>query len=72
MNDIPEKLRVLLDYWIEHNREHEEEFHEWAGKAALFSTEVAQQLEEAAVEMAAASRKLEKARETLAKSKEGQ
>ena len=71
MSDIPEKLRVLLDYWIEHNREHEEEFHQWAGKAALFSTEVTQQLEEAAVGMAAASRKLEEARETLAKSKEG-
>jgi hypothetical protein len=71
VSDIPEKLRVLLDYWIEHNREHEEEFHQWAGKAALFSTEVAQQLEEAAVGMAAASRKLEEARETLAKSKEG-
>jgi len=71
VSDIPEKLRVLLDYWIEHNREHEREFHEWAGKAALFSTEVAQQLEEAAAKMAAASSDLEKARQTLAKNKEG-
>lgn len=71
MNDIPEKLRILLDYWIGHNREHEQEFRQWAGKAALFSTEVAQQLEEAAAEMAAASTELEKARQILAKSKEG-
>lgn len=71
MSDIPEKLRILLDYWIGHNREHEEEFHQWAGRAALFSTEVARYLAEAAAEMAASSRKLEKARETLAKSKEG-
>ena len=71
MSDIPEKLRVLLDYWIGHNREHEQEFQEWAGRAALFSTEVARHLAEAAAEMAASSRKLEKAREILEKSKEG-
>jgi hypothetical protein len=28
-----EKLRVLLDYWVKHNREHSEEFREWAEKA---------------------------------------
>ena len=28
-----EKLRILLDYWIKHNREHGEEFKEWAEKA---------------------------------------
>jgi len=71
VSDIPEKLRVLLDYWIGHNREHEQEFQEWAGRAALFSTEVARHLAEAAAEMAASSRKLEKAREILEKSKEG-
>ena len=28
-----DKLRVLLDYWVKHNREHSEEFREWAEKA---------------------------------------
>ncbi len=28
-----EKLRILLGYWIEHNREHGEEFKEWAEKS---------------------------------------
>ena len=27
-----EKLIVLLDYWIKHNKEHGDEFKEWAGK----------------------------------------
>ena len=27
------KLRILLNYWIEHNKEHGEEFKEWADKA---------------------------------------
>jgi hypothetical protein len=31
--DVREKLRILVDHWIEHNREHAEEFREWAGKA---------------------------------------
>ncbi len=70
MSDIPEKLRVLLDYWIEHNREHEQEFREWADKIAFLSNEVAQQLREAAGRMAAASNDLEKAEQALAKNKE--
>jgi len=44
MSDIEEKLHILLDYWIEHNREHAKEFRDWAQKAASLSTEVAQQL----------------------------
>ena len=27
------KLRTLLNYWIEHNEEHSQEFREWADKA---------------------------------------
>lgn len=27
------KLEILLDHWIEHNREHAEEFTQWAAKA---------------------------------------
>ena len=30
--ELKEKLRVLLDYWIEHNDEHGEEFGQWADK----------------------------------------
>jgi len=32
-----EKLSTLLDYWIEHNREHRDEFTEWAEKAKSFA-----------------------------------
>ena len=28
-----DKLRILLDYWVKHNREHSEEFKQWADKA---------------------------------------
>ncbi len=32
MND-QEKLRVLIPHWIEHNREHADEFRRWAKQA---------------------------------------
>lgn len=70
MSDVQEKLHILLDYWIEHNREHEKEFRDWAGKAASLSTEVSQQLQEAAARMAAASNELMKARQALTRSME--
>jgi len=69
MDDVQEKLQILLDYWIEHNSEHEKEFRDWADKVASLSTEVAQQLREAAAKMAAASNELMKAKQTLSKSK---
>ncbi len=31
-----EKLRILLNHWIEHNKEHSQEFREWAEKAKAF------------------------------------
>jgi nickel/cobalt exporter len=31
-----EKLKILLNHWIEHNREHTQEFAEWAEKAKSF------------------------------------
>ena len=71
MDDVQEKLRILLDYWIEHNSEHEQEFRDWADKVGSLSTEVAQQLREAATRMAAASNELMKAKQALTKSKEG-
>lgn len=70
MDDIREKLRILLDYWIEHNSEHEKEFRDWADKAVSLSTEVAQQLQKAATKMAAASNELIKAKQALPESKE--
>ena len=70
MSDVQERLRILLDYWIEHNREHEQEFREWADKADSLPGEVAQQLLEAAARMADASSELEKARQALVSEKE--
>ncbi len=31
--DEKDKLKMLLDYWVKHNKEHGEEFKEWAEKA---------------------------------------
>jgi uncharacterized protein YukE len=69
MDDIQKKLETLLDYWIEHNGEHEQEFRDWAEKAAPSSGEVAQQLQKAATKMAAVSDELMKAKQALSKSK---
>jgi len=71
MDDVQEKLRILLDYWIEHNGEHEKEFRDWADKVVSLSTEVAQQLREAATKMASVSDELMKAKQALSKSKGG-
>jgi len=68
MDDIQEKLHILLDYWIEHNSEHEQEFRDWADKVGSLSTDVAQQLREAAARMAAASDELKKAKQALPES----
>jgi len=70
MDDIQEKLQILLDYWIKHNSEHEKEFRDWADKVVSSSTEVAQQLQKAATKMAAVSDELMKAEQALPKSKE--
>jgi hypothetical protein len=68
MDDVKEKLNIMLDYWIEHNSEHEKEFRDWADKVASLSDDVAQQLREAATKMAAASDELMKAKQALPKS----
>jgi hypothetical protein len=69
MDDVQEKLHILLDYWIEHNSEHEKEFRDWADKVGSSSTEVAQQLQKAATKMTAVSNELMKAKQALSKSK---
>jgi len=70
MDDVQERLKVLLDYWIEHNSEHEQEFRDWADKVASSSAEVAKQLQKAAVKMASVSDELVKAKQALPRSKE--
>ncbi|MFO7996134.1 MAG: hypothetical protein R6U93_03160 [Dehalococcoidia bacterium] len=70
MDEIREKLDLLLDYWIEHNNEHEQEFRDWADKVVPLSTDVAQQLQAAATLMAAVSSELMKAKQALPESKE--
>jgi len=67
MSDIQERLLILLDYWIKHNQEHEQEFRDWADRAASLSAGVGQQLQEAASKMADATDWLEKARQALTK-----
>jgi rubrerythrin len=69
MDDVQEKLRVLLDYWIEHNSEHEQEFRDWADKVAPSYAEVANQLQKAAIKMASVSDELMKAKQALPRSK---
>ncbi len=63
-----EKLKILLDHWIEHNKEHGEEFREWAEKArALGEAVVQQDMLDAAQHMNKASESLLKALEELGK-----
>lgn len=72
MDDIVKKLRVLLDYWIEHNNEHQKEFEAWADRVAALSQQASKCLEDAANNMAAASKHLAKALQILEQWKEGQ
>jgi hypothetical protein len=65
MNDI-QKLQVLLAHWVEHNREHGEEFRQWAQRAEEFgSGEVASRLEMAAQKMTDLNDSLRAARNLL-------
>ena len=65
MSDVKDELRTMIDYWMEHNREHGQEFDEWAEKAKPLGSEVAQSLAEAADKMAEVNNCLEKARQAL-------
>ena len=61
-SDERAKLRTLLNYWIEHNREHSQEFREWAGKAkVLGDAEAYDGMLQAAQEMDKASESLSRA-----------
>ena len=66
-NDERAKLRTLLNYWLEHNKEHSQEFREWAEKAKVFGEaeaykemlQAAQQMDKASEYLSQALRKLE-------------
>ena len=51
-SDEQAKLRILLDHWVEHNREHSQEFSEWADRAkVLGEAEVGEEMLRAAQSM---------------------
>ncbi len=58
-SDEKTKLRTLLNYWVEHNKEHSQEFREWAEKVKVFGEA------EACEEMLAAAQDMDKASESL-------
>ncbi|MBI4188520.1 MAG: hypothetical protein HY529_04850 [Chloroflexi bacterium] len=62
------KLRTLLTYWVKHNKEHSQEFEEWAGKLKAFGeAEAGGELLLAAKEMEKASQNLSRALRRLEK-----
>ena len=66
MRDERVKLRTMLGYWIEHNKEHSQEFREWAEKTRSFGEVAAgEEMLQAAQEMDKASRFLSQALERL-------
>jgi hypothetical protein len=66
MSDEVEKMRTLMDYWIEHNNEHGQEFKEWADKMNdADKPVVSAELLQASMEMEKATEHLLKARERL-------
>ena len=67
-NDAREKLKTILHYWTKHNREHSQEFREWADNIAkLGNIEAANKLKQAAQEMDKASKSLSNALSILEK-----
>jgi len=65
-DDKRAKLRTLLNYWIEHNKEHGQEFREWASKASGFGeTEASEEILAAAQEMAKVNESLSRALKRL-------
>jgi len=56
------KLKTMLHYWIEHNKEHSQEFREWAEKAKSFGEVAAgEEILQAAEDMDKASEFLSQA-----------
>ena len=59
------KLKTLLNYWMEHNKEHSQEFREWAEKAKGWGEA------EAYEEMLWAAQEMDKASEYLSQALTG-
>jgi hypothetical protein len=67
-NEEREKLQTLLNYWVDHNEEHSQEFREWAEKMKVADEAVVSaELLQASMEMDKATELLQKAREKLEK-----
>lgn len=67
-NEERAKLKTLLNYWIEHNKEHSQEFKEWAGEVKGFGeAEASEEMLQAAQEMDKASERLLQALRKLEK-----
>jgi len=65
-NNEREKIKILLNHWIEHNKEHSQEFREWAKKAkGLGEAETCDDILEATQEMDKANDALLRALRTL-------
>jgi len=66
IEDERRKLKILLDHWIEHNKEHGEEFSQWAEKAKGFGeAKVHDDILEAVQQMSKANESLLKALDAL-------
>ena len=66
MGSDEEKIRTLMHYWIEHNREHSQEFKDWAEKMKDADKPiVSAELLQASMDMDKATEHLFKAREIL-------
>ena len=65
MNQVHGRLSTLIDYWMEHSEEHEQEIREWADQASPLGEVVSQALLEAVVKFAEARSCLDRARKAL-------
>ena len=66
MVDEKMKLSTMLNYWMEHNKEHSQEFREWADKARGFGeAKVSEEILAAAQEMDRANESLFRALKRL-------
>jgi hypothetical protein len=65
MTELHDRLRTLVDYWIDHNQEHADEMRQWADKAAPLGPQVAEALQMAATNLTEATACLERAKDAL-------
>ena len=66
MVDEKMKLSTMLNYWMEHNKEHSQEFREWVDKARGFGeAKVSEEILAAAQEMDRANESLSRALKRL-------